>query len=73
MPPTTSISLAGAFLALSDDGPPAEQRTLPRMVAATVAALVLAVGVPFGWYVAPRAGHPVAALASKTSPADSEE
>ena len=74
MRPTTSLSLADAFLALSDDGTPADGRpTLPRMVTATLAAVVLAVGVPLGWYVAPRASHPVAALSSKTALADGEE
>ena len=73
MRPTTSLSLADAFLALSDDGAPADGRAaLPRMVTATVAAVVLAVGVPLGWYVTPRA-HPVAALSSKTALTDGEE
>jgi hypothetical protein len=75
MRPTTSLSLADAFLALSDDDGAAGDRrqTLPRMVTATVAAVVLAVGVPLGWYVTPRATHPVAALSSKTALADGEE
>ena len=73
MRPRTSLPLADAFLALSDDGARADQRTLPRMVAATAAAVALAVGVPLGWYVAPRASHPVAALSSKTALADVEE
>jgi hypothetical protein len=74
MRPPTSLSLAHAFLALSDDGAPADGRqTLPRMVAATLAAVALAVGVPLGWYVTPRAAHPVAALSSKTALADGEE
>jgi hypothetical protein len=73
MRPTTSLSLADAFLALSDDGGATDQRTLPRVVAATVAAVVLAVGVPLGWHLTPRAAHPVAALSSKTALADSDE
>ena len=76
MRPTTSLSLADAFLALSDDDDGAagdRRQTLPRMVAATVAAVVLAVGVPLGWFVTPRATHPVAALSSKTALADGEE
>ena len=73
MRPTTSIPLAHAFLALSDDGFAAEQRRLPRMVAATLAAVVLAVGVPLGWYLTPHASHPVATLSSKTALTDSDE
>jgi hypothetical protein len=73
MRPTTSIPLADAFLALSDDGAAADQHTLPRAVAATLAAVALAVGVPLGWYVTPRAAHPVAALSSKSALADGEE
>jgi hypothetical protein len=66
MPPATSIPLADAFLALSDDGAPAGQRTLPRVLAATAAALTLALGLPLGTHVMPKA-HPVAALSPKTS------
>jgi hypothetical protein len=66
MRPTTSIPLADAFLALSDDGAPDGQRTLPRALAATAAAAALALGLPLGWHVTPKA-HPVAALSSKTS------
>jgi hypothetical protein len=73
MRPATSIPLADAFLALSDDGVVAEQRTLPRVVTATLAALILAVGVPLGWYLTPHATHPVATLSSKTALADIDE
>ena len=73
MRPTTSLPLADAFLALSDDGAAGDQRTLPRMLAATLAAVVLAVGVPLGWYLTPRAAHPVAALSAKSALADGEE
>ena len=73
MRPATSIPLADAFLALTDDGTVPEQRSLPRLLAATAAAIVLAVGVPLGWYLTPRAAHPVAALSSKITPADNEE
>jgi hypothetical protein len=66
MRPATSIPLADAFLALSDDHGAADQRTLPRAVTATVAAVVLALGLPLGWHVTPKA-HPVAALSSKTA------
>jgi hypothetical protein len=66
MRPATSIPLADAFLALSDDGGPADQRTLPRAVTATAAAVALALGLPLGWHVTPKA-HPVAALSSKTA------
>lgn len=73
MRPTTSIPLADAFLALSDDGSAPEQRTVPRIVAATAAAVVLAVGVPLGWYLTPRESHPVATLSSKFALTDNEE
>jgi hypothetical protein len=66
MRPATSIPLADAFLALSDDGAPAVQRTLPRALAAGAATLVLALGLPLGSHITPKA-HPVAALSSKTS------
>jgi hypothetical protein len=71
MPTATSIPLADAFLALSDDRAEAGQRTLPRIVAATAASVVLALGLPLGWHVMPKA-HPVAALSSKTSLAPDE-
>ena len=73
MAPATSLPLAHAFLALSDDGAAGEQRTLPRVVGATVAAVVLALGLPLGWHVTPKA-QPVAALSSKSTlaPADGE-
>jgi hypothetical protein len=66
MRPTTSIPLADAFLALSDDGAPVAQRTLPRALTATAAAVALALGLPLGWHVTPKA-HPVAALSPKTA------
>jgi hypothetical protein len=67
MRPATSIPLADAFLALSDDDDgAADQRTLPRAVTATAAAVVLALGLPLGWHVTPKA-HPVAALSAKTA------
>ena len=73
MRPTTSIPLADAFLALTDDGAEPHRRTLPRMLAATAAAVVLAVGVPLGWYLTPRDAHPLATLSSKSALTDSDE
>ena len=58
-----SPPLASAFLALADDDSLPEQRTLPRVVTAAVAALVLALGVPLGYSMQ----HPVTALSSKVS------
>jgi hypothetical protein len=72
MRPTTSIPLADAFLALSDDGGPPPQRTFPRALTAAVAALALALGLPLGSHVLPKA-HPVAALSPKTAFADDAE
>ena len=46
MPP-----LAYAYLALADDGDPLPQRTLPRVLAAAAAAVVLAVGAPLGFLI----------------------
>ena len=54
--------LAHAFLALADGELP-DQRTLPRVVTAALAAVLLAVGAPFGFLVVK--DHPVAALNSK--------
>jgi len=62
------MSLAHAFLSLTDDGaePPARS---PRLAAAAVlAALALALGMPLGWL----AGHPVAALGSKVALLDDD-
>ena len=66
MRPATSIPLADAFLALSDDGAPADPRTFARVVVAGAATVVLALGLPLGAHVTPKA-HPVAALSSKSS------
>jgi hypothetical protein len=73
MRPATSSPLANAFLALADDGAEAQQRTLPRMVAAAAASMVLAFGVPLGWYVAKPSDHPEGALSSKTGLAQDDE
>jgi hypothetical protein len=61
-----SPPLAHAFLALADDDSLPAQRTLPRVLLAAVAAVVLAVGLP----LAVSMQHPVAALSSKVSIAD---
>lgn len=58
-----SPPLAHAFLALADDDTLPDQRTVPRVVTATLAAVVLAVGAPLGLLVLK--DHPVAALNSK--------
>ena len=73
MRPATSTPLAQAFLALADDGAEAEQRTLPRMLAAAAASVVLALGVPLGWYLAKPSEKPVATLSSKSAVAPDEE
>jgi hypothetical protein len=73
MVPATSPQLARAFLALADDGSAPDQRTLPRVVAAAAAAVLLALGGPLGWYAIKPAGeHPVATLSSKTALSDDE-
>lgn len=53
--------LAHAFLALADDATLPDQRTLPRVLVAAIAAIVLAAGLP----LAVSMQHPVAALSSK--------
>jgi hypothetical protein len=65
-----SPPLAHAFLALADDPVATEQRTLPRALAAAVAAAVLAIGTPLTLVVA---DQQVAALSSKVSLAQDDE
>ncbi|RKQ91288.1 hypothetical protein C8N24_1110 [Solirubrobacter pauli] len=59
MPPP----LAHAFLALADDPEPVDQRTVPRVFAAAVATVVLAVGAPLGFLVVNPADHTIGPLA----------
>ena len=47
-PAPMSPPLAHAFLALADDDAALDQRTLPRVLAAAAAAVVLALGAPLG-------------------------
>jgi hypothetical protein len=61
-----SSPLAYAFLALADDDPLPDQRTLPRVLVAALAAFVLAIGLP----LAVSMQHPVAALSSKVTIVD---
>jgi hypothetical protein len=58
-------SLAHAFLALADDDAPPARRSPATAVAALLAALVIAIGVPLAWLVE----HPVAALGAKAGAA----
>jgi hypothetical protein len=62
-----SPPLAHAFLALADDDAAADQRTIPRMLTAAVAAVVLAIGAPLGYLAVKPADQPIATLASKVS------
>jgi hypothetical protein len=58
--------LAHAFLALSDDDfDVVDQRTLPRVICAALAAVTLAVGAPLGWLVVTPDHHQVPAITSK--------
>ena len=68
-----SPPLAHAFLALADDDAWADQRTRPRVLAATVAAVVLALGAPLSFLALHPSEHPVAALSSKFSLAHDED
>ena len=67
------LPLAHAFLALADDDSLPDQRTLPRVLAAAMAAIVLAVGAPLGFLVVDPSDHPVVALSSKFSLAQDDE
>jgi hypothetical protein len=58
--------LAHAFLALADDDSLPEQRTLPRVVVAVIAAWALAIGLP----LALSTQHPPAVLSAKTAIVD---
>ena len=58
--------LAHAFLALADYDSLPDQRTLPRVLVAAIAAWVLALGLPLAMSMQ----HPVAVLSSKTSIVD---
>ena len=62
-----SPPLAHAFLALADDDATVDQHSRPRVVAATVAAVVLALGAPLGSASLHPSDHPVGALSSKVS------
>jgi hypothetical protein len=66
--------LAYAYLALADDDQPADQRTLPRVIAAAAAAVVLAVGAPLGFLVVNPSDHAIGPLTSSkfTFAADDE-
>ena len=65
--------LAYAYLALADDPEPVDQRTLPRVVAAAVATVVLAVGAPLGLLLVNPSDHPIGPLSSsKFTLADDE-
>jgi hypothetical protein len=66
--------LAGAFLALGDDsGPPANQRSVPRVVTALAATVTLALAAPLAWAAtAPGklpADQPAAMTSAKAVPA----
>jgi hypothetical protein len=56
--------LAYAYLALTDDPEPVEQRTLPRVFAAAAATVVLAIGAPLGWLAVNPSDHPNGTLTS---------
>ena len=58
-----SPPLAHAFLALADDDAIPTQRTLPRVVTAALAAVLLTIGTPLGFLVVK--DQPLAALTSK--------
>jgi hypothetical protein len=68
-----SQPLALAFLALADDESTPDQRTLPRVFTAALAAVVLAVAAPAGFLLVRPSEHPVATLSSKVSLAPDDE
>jgi hypothetical protein len=58
--------LAGAFLALADDPePPPSQRTVPRVVCAFAAGLVIALAAPLAWASPSPRDQPTATAAGK--------
>jgi hypothetical protein len=59
--------LAHAFLALGDDDALVDQRSRPRVFAAAVAAVALALGAPAGYASSHLSDHPLGALSSKLS------
>lgn len=59
--------LAHAFLALADAPEPVSQRTRPRVFAATLATVVLAVGAPLGFLVVNPPDHTIGPLTSSKS------
>jgi hypothetical protein len=73
--PTWPMSppLADAFLALADDDAFVDQRTVPRVLAATAAAVVLVIGGPLAFLTLHPSDHPVAALSSKFSLGSDDE
>jgi hypothetical protein len=62
------MSLAHAYLSLTDDGAEPVARSPRLAVAAALAAFALAFSIPLGWL----AGQPVAALGSKVTLADND-
>jgi hypothetical protein len=65
--------LALAFLALADDDSAPDQRTRPRVFTAALAAVVLALAAPAGFFLARPSEHPVATLSSKVGLAPDDE
>jgi hypothetical protein len=70
-PTPSSSRLAHAFLALADDEPVGRRTSLGAALAATLAAVVLALGAPDGWSTAAAKAvpKPRATLTTKASPA----
>jgi hypothetical protein len=64
--------LAYAYLALADHDDPAPQRTVPRMVAAAAASVVLAVGAPLGFLVVNPSDHLIGPPSSKYALTDDD-
>ena len=62
------MSLAYAYLSLTDDGAEPAARSPRLAVAAVLTALTLALAIPIDWL----AGQPVAALGSKVALLDGE-
>jgi hypothetical protein len=65
--------LAYAYLALADDDQAAPQRTLPRVMAAAAAAVVLAVGAPLGFFLVNPSDQPIGPLTSKLALAAADD
>jgi hypothetical protein len=66
LPTDEHAHLAGAFLALADDpAPPPSQRSVPRMLCALAAGVVISLAAPLAWATPSPRDEPTATAAGK--------